>query len=107
MRTLKITWIATAIATGVGFWAGPLGLMQKLWPEHAQLGSFLLCLVACLAVQKVDGYTWSCVAAETRVFSKLPGFTTTSPVISAFRRAWLNRSASRAGDEVRKDDVHD
>lgn len=51
MRTLKITLIATAIATGVSFWAGELGLMRRLWPEHPQLASFVLCLVACIAVQ--------------------------------------------------------
>jgi len=51
MRTLKITLLATAIATAASFWAGQLGLMQRLWPEHPQLASFFLCLVACLAVQ--------------------------------------------------------
>ncbi|HXZ41063.1 MAG TPA: hypothetical protein VEG68_10005 [Terriglobales bacterium] len=51
MRTLKITLIATAIATGLSFWAGRLGLMQRLWPEHPQLAGFIFCLAACIAVQ--------------------------------------------------------
>jgi len=51
MRTLKITLIATAIATAASFWAEELGLMQKLWPEHPQVASFILCLLTCVAVQ--------------------------------------------------------
>ena len=51
MKTLKISLIATAIATAVSFWAGRLGLMQKLWPGHPQFAGFLLSLAACLAVQ--------------------------------------------------------
>ena len=51
MRTLKITLIATAIATAVSFWAGELGLMKKLWPDHPQMPGFLLALVTCIAVQ--------------------------------------------------------
>ncbi len=53
MRTLKITLIATAIATAVSFWAGQLGLMQKLWPEHPQMAGFLLTLATCIIVQIV------------------------------------------------------
>jgi hypothetical protein len=51
MKTLKITVIATAIATAASFWAGKLGLLQRLWPEHPQVAGFILCLVACIAVQ--------------------------------------------------------
>jgi len=51
MRTLKITLIATAIATAASFWAGRLGLIHRLWPEHPQFAGFLLSLVACIAVQ--------------------------------------------------------
>ena len=51
MRTLKITLIATAIATAVSFWAGQLGLTQKLWPTHPQMAGFFLTLAACIAVQ--------------------------------------------------------
>jgi len=58
MRTLKITVIASAIATGASFWAGELGLMQKLWPQHPQLASFILCLVACVAVQLFWPKAW-------------------------------------------------
>lgn len=58
MRTLKITLIATVIATAASFWAGRLGLLQKFWPEHPQLASFFLCLVACLAVQLFWPRAW-------------------------------------------------
>jgi hypothetical protein len=51
MRTLKISVIATLIATAVSFWAGQLGVMQKLWPEHPQLAGFFLMFVTCIAVQ--------------------------------------------------------
>ena len=51
MRTLRITLIATAIATVVSFWAWTHGLMQRLWPEHPQLAGFFLCLLVCVAVQ--------------------------------------------------------
>ncbi|HYA24630.1 MAG TPA: hypothetical protein VEF05_10750 [Terriglobales bacterium] len=51
MRTLKITLIATAIATALSFWAGQLGLMHRLWPDHPQFAGFILSLVACIAVQ--------------------------------------------------------
>jgi len=37
MRTLKITLIATIIATAASFWAGQLGLLQWIWPQHPQL----------------------------------------------------------------------
>lgn len=51
MRTLKITLIATLIATAFGIWAGGLGLMQKIWPQHSQLAGFFLTLVTCIVVQ--------------------------------------------------------
>ena len=51
MRTLKITVIATAIATAVSFWAGQFGLMHKIWPAHPQMAGFLLSLATCIAVQ--------------------------------------------------------
>ena len=58
MRTLKISLIATLIATAVSFWAGELGVMQKMWPEHPQLAGFFLCLVTCLVVQLVWPAEW-------------------------------------------------
>ena len=51
MRTLKISLIATAIATAASFWAGRLGLMQKMWPAHPQMAGFLLTLITCIVVQ--------------------------------------------------------
>jgi len=51
MKTLKITLIATAIATAASFWAGEIGLLKKLWPQHPQIAGFFLCLAACIAVQ--------------------------------------------------------
>jgi NO-binding membrane sensor protein with MHYT domain len=58
MRTLKISLIATAIATGFSFWAGRFGVMQKLWPEHPQLAGFFLTLAICIAVQIVWPKEW-------------------------------------------------
>jgi len=51
MRTLKLTLIATLIATAVGFWAGELRVLQKMWPEHPQLAGFFLTFVTCILVQ--------------------------------------------------------
>ncbi|HVM91741.1 MAG TPA: hypothetical protein VMT67_02960 [Terriglobales bacterium] len=51
MRTLKITLIATVIATAVSFWASQLGVLHRLWPEHPQLAGFFLTLVTCIVVQ--------------------------------------------------------
>ena len=51
MRTLKLTLIATLIATAVGFWAGELRVLQKMWPEHPQLAGFSLTFVTCILVQ--------------------------------------------------------
>ena len=58
MRTLKITLIATLIATAASFWAQGLGLLQKLWPEHPQLAGFFLTLVTCILVQVVWPKEW-------------------------------------------------
>lgn len=51
MRTLKISLIATAIATGVSFWAQEFGVTHRIWPAHPQMAGFLLTLVACIVVQ--------------------------------------------------------
>jgi hypothetical protein len=51
MKTLKISLIATAIATAFSFWAGQFGLMHRLSPRHPQFAGFLLSLAACIAVQ--------------------------------------------------------
>ncbi len=51
MRTLKISLIASAIATVASFWLSQLGVMQKMWPEHPQMASFFFTLVAAIAVQ--------------------------------------------------------
>jgi hypothetical protein len=51
MRTLRISLIATAIATAASFWARELGLTQRIWPAHPQMAGFLLTLAACIAVQ--------------------------------------------------------
>ncbi|HEX9110867.1 MAG TPA: hypothetical protein VF845_05275 [Terriglobales bacterium] len=51
MRTLRISLIATAIATAASFWAREFGLTQRIWPGHPQMAGFLLTLVACIVVQ--------------------------------------------------------
>jgi hypothetical protein len=51
MKTLKISLIATAIATAFGFWAAGLGLMHRLSPRHPQFAGFLFSLAICIAVQ--------------------------------------------------------
>lgn len=58
MQTLKITLIATLIATVVSFWFGQLGLMQKMWPEHPQMAGFFVSLVACILVQLMWPKEW-------------------------------------------------
>jgi hypothetical protein len=58
MRTLKITLIATLIATVVSFWASKLGIVHKMWPEHPQLAGFFLTLVTCIVVQLVWPEEW-------------------------------------------------
>lgn len=51
MRTLKISLIASVMATVASFWAGHLGVTQKMWPEHPQLAAFFFTLVIAIAVQ--------------------------------------------------------
>jgi hypothetical protein len=51
MRTLKISLIASVIATVASFWAGHLGVTQRMWPEHPQLAGFFLTLVLAIGVQ--------------------------------------------------------
>lgn len=58
MRTLKISLIATLIATAVGFWAGELRVLQKMWPEHPQLAGFFLTFVTCIVVQLMWPKEW-------------------------------------------------
>jgi hypothetical protein len=58
MRTLKISLIATLIATGLSFWVGRLGVTQKIWPLHPQWAGFFLTLVTCIVVQIVWPKEW-------------------------------------------------
>jgi len=58
MRTLKISLIATLIATAVSFWFGQFGLMHKIWPEHPQWAGFFVMLVTCIVVQLVWPKEW-------------------------------------------------
>jgi hypothetical protein len=51
MRTLKISLIASVIATVASFWVAELGVTQKIWPEHPQMAGFLITLVTAIAVQ--------------------------------------------------------
>lgn len=51
MRTLKISLIATAIATAFSFWAARFNVMESVWPEHPQVAGFLFVLVICIVVQ--------------------------------------------------------
>ena len=51
MRTLKISLIASVIATVVSIWAGHLGVTQRMWPEDPQLASFFFTLVLAIVVQ--------------------------------------------------------
>jgi hypothetical protein len=51
MRTLKITLIASLVATIASFWAGGMGLTRRMWPEHPQLAGFFLTLVICVLLQ--------------------------------------------------------
>ena len=51
MRTLKISLIASVIATAASFWVAELGITQKIWPEHPQMAGFLFTLVAAIVVQ--------------------------------------------------------
>jgi hypothetical protein len=58
VRTLKITIIATLIATAASFWAAGLGLTQRVWPQHPQLAGFFISLVACIVVPMVWPKEW-------------------------------------------------
>ncbi len=58
MRTLKISLIASLIATAVSFWLGQLGVMQRMWPEHPQLCGFFLTLAVCIVVQLAWPKDW-------------------------------------------------
>jgi len=58
MRTLKISLIATLIATALSFWAGAFGLTQKMWPAHPQVAGFLLTFVTCIVVMEVWPKEW-------------------------------------------------
>jgi hypothetical protein len=58
MRTLKISLIASLIATAASFWAAELGVVQKMWPEHPQRAGFFLTLVVCIVVQVVWPKEW-------------------------------------------------
>jgi hypothetical protein len=51
MRTLRISLIASVIATVVSFWASGLGVTHRIWPDHPQMAGFLLTLVTAIAVQ--------------------------------------------------------
>jgi hypothetical protein len=51
MRTLKISLIASVIATVASFWVAELGVTQKIWPEHPQMAGFLITLVTAIVVQ--------------------------------------------------------
>ena len=51
MRTLKISLIASVIATVASFWVAELGITRRLWPEHPQMAGFLFTLVTAIVVQ--------------------------------------------------------
>ena len=51
MGTLKISLIATLIATAAGFSAWEFGLAGRIWPAHPQMAAFLLTLIIAIAVQ--------------------------------------------------------
>lgn len=51
MRTLKISLIASVIATVASFWVAELGITHKVWPEHPQMTGFLFTLVTAIVVQ--------------------------------------------------------
>ena len=51
MGTLKISLIATLIATAAGFSAWEFGLARRIWPAHPQMAAFLLPLIIAIAVQ--------------------------------------------------------
>ena len=51
MRTLRISLIASVIATVASFWVAELGLTHRIWPEHPQMAGFLITLVTAIVVQ--------------------------------------------------------
>jgi hypothetical protein len=51
METLKISLIASLIATAAGFSAWEFGLAARIWPAHPQMAAFLLTLIIAIAVQ--------------------------------------------------------
>ncbi len=51
MRTLKISLIASVIATVASFWVAELGVTHRLWPEHPQMAGFLFTLITAIVVQ--------------------------------------------------------
>ena len=51
MRTLKISLIASVIATVASFWVAELGVTHRIWPEHPQMAGFLFTLVTAIVVQ--------------------------------------------------------
>jgi hypothetical protein len=51
METLKISLIASLIATAAGFSAWEFGLARRIWPTHPQMADFLFVLITAIAVQ--------------------------------------------------------
>jgi len=51
MKTLKISLIATLIATAAGFWAWEFGAAQWMWPAHPRMADFLVTLITAIVVQ--------------------------------------------------------
>jgi hypothetical protein len=51
METLKISLIASLIATAAGFSAWEFGLARRIWPAHPQMAAFLLTLITAIALQ--------------------------------------------------------
>ena len=51
MKTLKISLIASLIATAAGFSAWEFGVARMIWPAHPQMADFLLALIVGIAVQ--------------------------------------------------------
>jgi hypothetical protein len=51
MKTLKVSWIASAIGSAVGLSSWALGLGRIMWSGHPQMASFLLTLVTTIVIQ--------------------------------------------------------
>lgn len=51
MKSLKISLIASVIATAAGIGAWEFGIAQRIWPAHPQMADFLLVLVTGIVVQ--------------------------------------------------------